>query len=113
MSEKKKKCYFCKKVLKAKIYYTELHENKITLCSMCKFIYHTLNEEYVNRGLRIVDRIMASIKNDKRHCINCRNLNENNEGYCFRDMWTGIGSHQTEYPNSFANHGCSNFIPRR
>ena len=107
--KKEKRCYFCSRELKNRIYQITIHKRKAICCSMCAFVYKVIKDEKDNKRFRIVEQIFFCIKEEGKHCKSCRFFNTNRAEYCRKDMWTGIGSNEHEYPGSYALHGCSHY----
>lgn len=103
------RCIFCNRTLGEKKYYIKEHDKKKRVCSMCKFIHHTLISEYENGRGNTTEKIIICVKSGFRHCRICAHFIQSKTEFCKKGYWTGIGKNEDEYPNSFANHGCSNY----
>ena len=108
--KKIKKCYFCKKVLKDRIYIIKDPVGHIESCSSCNFIYKTLHGENQSQRGDVMRKIYKLVMTQAKHCRLCMYFRQSRLHLCSRDMWTGVGdSHAQDYPLSFANYGCSRY----
>lgn len=107
-------CYFCSKNITRRTYSIKHQRKYIIVCSECKHVYITLNEQFKSKRYFIVKKIFDAIKNKKRHCTICRFYLLSNTATCQNNYYTGIGGtlrHRQAYPQSYANHGCMRFEP--
>ncbi len=102
------KCYFCRKK-PSLLYMVKTNGGNVGCCSNCKFFYETASRWVDGNGTTVILKIVDFAIQKDRHCTNCKYININRDEKCSLDMWTGLGTHETEYPFSYANHGCRDY----
>ena len=114
MDNKKKKypkvCEFCKKDITNRPYTIEKEGIKYWTCSACKFLFGLLCEEVISGRFDSLREMVNRSLMCKRHCRVCKHFRPYRESECQIGRSTGVGSSATtNYPFSYANHGCAYF----
>ena len=102
-------CAFCGKDIKDRIYITKKNGITFKTCSGCKFVFKILYEETKAGKDKAIYRMLVFCKENPRHCTLCTRFKPRQTDLCDRGFHTGIGMHETSFPESYANHGCSSF----
>ena len=107
--KKKYKCFFCKKDISEKQYPVIDGTQKWLTCSFCSYISKIFIRERESGRTRAIKKILESVIPNKRHCTTCVHFKSISPSICRRHNYTGVGTHQDEYPNSYARCGCEWF----
>ncbi len=95
-------CYFCdKKIEKYKVF--RIFSGMKKVCGQCHSIHKLLRGHTKEAIIKMINAM------DKHTCYTCNNFNKHNEDYCFRHMYTGVITHNKEYPFTYANHNCGKY----
>lgn len=95
-------CYFCGKNA-TKIKKFHVFSGVKNMCGQCYSIHKLLKGQTVDSVLKMINAM------DEHTCYTCVSFVKSREGNCRGGKLTGIGSHTSKYPFTYANHGCGRF----
>ena len=108
--KKKQYCEFCGKNITERPYITIKEGTKYYSCSACKYMFNLLYKELDEQRFNHIRRMLDAAMRKYRHCSTCKRFRLMRTRMCAAGSYTGIDdSHQTEYPLSYANHGCTHY----